>query len=74
MIIIEFILMTIEIVLVKPFSLLAKFIIWIFTARDCEHCKWSYKNYWDESVCSRHSEEEEECKESIHRKHFKRER
>ena len=72
MILIEFILLSMEIVLVEPFKLLARLIIWLVTARDCKHCDWSYENRYGRVVCCKHSEEIGECENSIYRKHFKR--
>ena len=51
---------------------ICRFFVWVFTSRDCEHCDWSYENWWEEIKCSRCSDECEECRKTIHRKHFER--
>ena len=66
MIIIEFI---------KNFVLLiCRFLLWLLTARDCEHCYWGYENWWRETRCLKNCEERDDCLKTIHRKHFKRKR
>lgn len=48
-------------------------LIWLLTARDCEHCKKSkHSSFWI-YTCSDLSAVKE-CKQSIYRKHFERER
>ena len=54
------------------FWLICRFFVWFFTLRDCEHCDLSYENWWKETRCSMNCEKRDECKKTIHRKHFKR--
>lgn len=54
------------------FFLACRLIIWIFTARDCEHCKWGYEYVGKGMCCAIDDEQCEECLNTVHRKHFKR--
>lgn len=52
-----------------------RFPIWIITARDCKHCKYSRfirYTYDDEYECCLTIEDCCECKDTIMRKYFKR--
>ena len=72
MILIEFIVETVKLI----WYCIARFTVWILTARDCRHCyygrcKGCYDGY--EWVCDiQNMVETRKCQDSITRKHFKR--
>lgn len=60
-------------IIVKGLYLLLQEIIWLFTARDCRHCKNSVYMYHLEAWrCRGKSDFEKECERSLCRKHFER--
>lgn len=60
-------------IIVKGVYMLLQEIIWLFTARDCRHCKRSYSMHNGEVWhCKGGSDCEKECERSLFRKHFER--
>lgn len=53
---------------------ICRFFVWIFTSRDCEHCKYGCDSWGGSSNCRKDYETANECLGTIHRKNFKRER
>ncbi len=51
--------------------LILRFVVWIFTARDCNHCRYHYVFYGTECCNNPHLKE---CINTITRKHFERKR
>lgn len=51
---------------------IARFFVWLITARDCDHCYWSYEGFGGYISCARIREEREECLNSVCRKRFER--
>lgn len=70
MIIIEFICK----VICKIYFKVARFVVWIITARDCKHCKHRKYNWWYKCYCceSNYTPFIDECMESVYRKNFER--
>ena len=66
MIIIEF--------FIAIFKKVARFLFWITTARDCEHCKHSYVGFFGYACCGKLSCEKNECLNTVRRKHFERDK
>ena len=48
---------------------MCRFVVWVFTARDCEHCKHVYDMGFAVIYCGKNCDE---CEKTIHRKHFER--
>lgn len=60
-------------IFVKGLYMLLQEIIWLFTARDCRHCKDSYSRDGGWSYhCRCSSDHKKECERSLYRKHFVR--
>ena len=54
------------------FKGVARFFVWIITARDCEHCEYQHYSCLTRTKCCLSNEGPEECEKSITRKHFKK--
>ena len=38
-----------------------RFFLWLFAAKDCKHCKYGYKNRWNNPGCTKGFSASETC-------------
>lgn len=51
---------------------LIRFILWLFAARDCKHCKYHYMNRWNRPGCTKGFGDFETCRAHPCYSHFER--